>query len=206
MRIRTIFLIVAIALLALFAFLNVDEFMRPSLVSLGFTTVEVPLALLMLGLLVVAVLVFLATTMYIQSQNLLETRKYARELQAQRELADKAEASRFTELQRYIESQNIAAADRMTATQAALSEKMAQNQALLLARLEQAEGSNAAYIGELEDRLERRDGVNVSASQNRISDLDVYGRRTDVPLGSVQPVEVVEPRHVVRDIDGKPLV
>lgn len=175
MRIRTIFLIAAIVLLAVFAFLNVDEFMRPSVLSLGFTTVQVPLGIVMLLLLVVAVVVFLATTMYIQSQNLIETRKYARELQAQRELADKAEASRFTELQRFIEAQNLAAAERV-----------AQNQAALLARLEQSENASAAYIGELEDRLERRDGVRdgvgvAAPADGPVAGLDAFGRRTEVP-------------------------
>ena len=182
MRIRTIFLIVAIVLLALFAFLNVDEFMRPSVLSLGFTTVQVPLGLVMLALLVVAVLVFLATTIYIQSQNLIESRKYARELQSQRELADKAEASRFTELQRYIESENAAAA-----------EKAAQSHAALIARIEQLDNANGAYIGELEDRLERRDGTSAPVYETHTTRpvLDAFGRTRDVPVSPVTPVTPV---------------
>ena len=105
MRMRTIFLIIGIVLVAGFAALNVDEFTRSSVLSLGFTTIEVPLGLVMLALLVVTLLVFLATTLYIQSTHLIETRSTARELTAQRELADKAEASRFTELRAYMEAQ-----------------------------------------------------------------------------------------------------
>ncbi|UUZ68254.1 hypothetical protein LP416_29190 [Polaromonas sp. P2-4] len=66
---------------------------RVSVLSLGFTTVQISLGLVMLLVLVVATLVFLGSTLYMQSANLLETRKYARELNTQRELADKAEAS-----------------------------------------------------------------------------------------------------------------
>ena len=55
-------LIVAIVLIAGCAALNVDEFSRTSVLSLGFTTVQVPLGLVMLVLLAAVLLVFLATT------------------------------------------------------------------------------------------------------------------------------------------------
>jgi hypothetical protein len=151
-------LVVAILLLAGFVALNVDEFTRVSVLSLGFTTVQVSLGLVLLLLLVIATVVFLATTLYMQSANLLETRKYARELNIQRELADKAEASRFTELRSYLEVQALAAQHREAAAATVLAERFAQQQALL-ARLEQSDNSLAAYMGQLEDRLERRNGV-----------------------------------------------
>lgn len=159
MRTRTIVLIVAIVLMAGFAALNMDEFTRPALLSLGFTTVQAPLGLVMLVLLGAALLLFLATTLYLQSTHLLETRQTARELHAQRELADKAEASRFTELRGYLETQALAAQQREAAHATVLSERLAQSQQALAARIDQSDNTLAAYIGELEDRLERRDGV-----------------------------------------------
>ena len=156
MRIRTIFLIVAIALVAGFAALNVDEFTRVSVLSLGFTTIQVSLGWVMLVLLIVATVLFLASTLYMQSSNLIETRHYARDLTAQRELADKAEASRFTELRNYLESQAVAAQHRETVAGTVLSERFAQQQQALFARIEQSDASMAAYMGQLEDRLERR--------------------------------------------------
>lgn len=156
MRIRTIFLIVGIALVAAFAALNVDEFTRSSLLSLGFTTIQVPLGLVMLILLAAAILIFLGSTLYMQSANLIETRKYARELNTQRELADKAEASRFTELRHYLESQTLAAQNRDAAASTVLTERLAQTQAALLNRLDQSDNTTAAYMGQLEDRLERK--------------------------------------------------
>ena len=157
MRSRTIFLIVGILLVAGFAALNLDEFTRTSMLSLGVTTVTVPLGMVMLALLLAAVLFFLASTLYMQSNNLIETRKYARELALQRELADKAEASRFTELRQYLEAQTLAAQNRDAAAHTVLAERLAQHQAALLARLEQSDNATAAYMGQLEDRLERRD-------------------------------------------------
>lgn len=155
MRTRTIFLIVGIVLLAAFAALNVDEFTRSSVLSLGFTTVQVPLGLVMLVLLVAALLVFLATTLYIQSHNLIETRQYARELSAQRELADKAEASRFTELRNFLEAQAAAELQRENANTTVLAERLAQIQSTLLGRIEESDNTTAAYIGQLENRLEQ---------------------------------------------------
>ena len=75
MRIRTILLVVGILLLAGFVALNLDEFTRISMLSLGFTTVQVSLGLVMLLLLVVATVAYLASTLYIQSTHLLETRR-----------------------------------------------------------------------------------------------------------------------------------
>jgi uncharacterized integral membrane protein len=159
MRTRTIFLLLAILLVAAFAALNVDEFSRTSLLSLGFTTVEVPLGLVMLVLLVAAVLVFLANTLYMQSVNLVETRKYARELAVQRDLADKAEASRFNELRHFLEAQAQAESNREAANATVLSERFARMQEALLARLEQSDNATAAYMGQLEDRLDRKSGL-----------------------------------------------
>lgn len=157
MRIRTIVLIVAIVLMAGFAALNLDEFSRPSVLSLGFTTVQAPLGLVMLVLLAAVLLVFLATTLYIQSTHLLEMRNATRALTAQRELADKAEASRFTELRQYLEAQAVAAQQRETAHGTVLAERLAQTQQVLIGKIEQSGNTLAAYIGELEDRLETRD-------------------------------------------------
>lgn len=157
MRIRTILLIITIALVAAFVALNVDEFTRVSVLSLGFTTVQISLGLVMLLVLVlvVATLVFLGSTLYMQSTNLLETRKYARELNTQRELADKAEASRFTELRNYLETQAVATQRREAAADTVLLERFAQQQQALLTRIEQSDNSTAACLSELQDRLER---------------------------------------------------
>ena len=158
MRARTVLLIIAILAVAAFAALNVDEFTRSSVLSLGFRTVQVPLGLVMLLLLVIAVVMFLASTIYMQGTNLIETRKYARELSAQRELADKAEASRFTELRGYLDAQTAATLSREAANATVIAERLSRAQAALLLRIEQSDGATAAYMGQLEDRLERRNG------------------------------------------------
>ena len=155
MRARTLLLVTGIVLMAGFAMLNVDEFTRTSVLNLGFTTMQLPLGLLMLMVVVGVLLIFLAVTLYMQSTNLLETRQYARELTAQRELADKAEASRFTELRRYLESQATLAISRDNDILAGVDRRMAQTESLLMKRLEQSDNSNAAYWGQHDDALMR---------------------------------------------------
>lgn len=159
MRIRTILFVLAILLVAAFVALNVDEFTRVSLLSLGLTTVQVSLGLVMLVLLGAATAIFLGSALYMQSTNLLEMHKHTRELNTQRELADKAEASRFTELRIYLESQATAAQQREAAVTTLLSERFAQQQQALLARIEQSDNTLAAYMGQLEDKLDRGNRV-----------------------------------------------
>ena len=156
MRFRTIFLVLVILLVAAFVALNVDEFTRISLLSLGFTTVQVALGLVMLLLLVVFLVIFLASTLYMQSKNLLEARAHTRELDGQRLLADKAEASRFTELRTYLEGETLAAQRREAALGIVLADRFAHQLQALTARMDQTDNTLAAYMGQLEDRLERR--------------------------------------------------
>lgn len=161
MRVRTIVLIVFIVLVAGFVALNVDEFTRTSVLSLGFTTVQVSLGLIMLTLLVVATVVFLGSTLLIQSANLLETRKYARELNVQRDLADKAEASRFTELRQYLEISAIADKEREAVAHRVWIERLTTQEHLIMARMDQSDNTVAAHLGQLEDRFDRNTPVHL---------------------------------------------
>ena len=158
MRMRTILLIVFILLVAVLVALNLAEFTRISVLSLGFTTVAVPLGLLMLALLALVVLAFVGVLLYMQSTNLIETRKYARELATQRELADKAEASRFTELRNYLDTQASAEQRREAAADSLMLDRLAQQNKLLLDRLDQSDHALTAQLAQLQNR-ERAQGA-----------------------------------------------
>lgn len=159
MRVRTIVLIIFIGLVAGFAALNMEEFTRTSLLSLGFATVQVSLGLVMLILLVVVMVVFLGSTVLMQSSNLLETRKYARELNVQRDLADKAETSRFTELRQYFEVRAAAEKERDIIAQEMWVERLAAQNRSIIARLDQSDNTVAAHLGQLEDRFDKNTSV-----------------------------------------------
>ena len=160
MRTKTLLLIVGIVLIAAFAMLNVNEITRISTLNLGFTSMQLPLGLVMLMLVIAILLIFLVTMLYMHSVNLIETRKYDKQLTVQRELADKAEASRFTDLRRYMESQASVALNQGNETVAAMNRRMMQTEMLLLERLEQSDNTNAAYWGQHDDALLRNRPLN----------------------------------------------
>ena len=162
MRTKTLLLIVGIVLIAAFAMLNVDEFTRTSTLNLGFASMQLPLGLVMLMLVLAILLIFLVTMLYMHSVNLIETRKYDKQLAVQRELADKAEASRFTDLRRYMESQAALSLNQGNETVAAMNRRMMQTEMLLLERLEQSDNTNAAYWGQHDDALLRNRPLNTS--------------------------------------------
>lgn len=142
MRTRTLLLLLIGGLIAAFAALNWSAFTASSTLSFGVTTVEAPLGLTLLGLLVLMTLVFAVYAAFWQGAVLLDARRHTKEMQVQRQLADQAEASRFTDLRAALDSEMARLAERMTASQEAL-------------RLEMRENTNslAAMLGELDDRL-----------------------------------------------------
>ena len=134
---RAIVFVLLIALVGLFALINWSAFSALTPLSLGFTTVQAPLGLIMLGLVAFLCVLFTVWVISLQAGSLMDSRRQTKELQAQRDLADKAEASRFTELRTAL----MARLDRL------------QDESRLA--LEQSGNSVAAHIGQLEDRLER---------------------------------------------------
>jgi len=120
-----IFFLVLVAV-GLFAAINWGVFTALTTISLGFTTVQAPLGLIMLGLIVFLCVLFTVWVIVLQANSLRDARRQTKELQAQRDLADRAEASRFTELR-----------------------------ADVLRRIDESANATAAHIAQLEDRLER---------------------------------------------------
>ncbi len=158
MPLRSLFVVLVIVALAIFAAVNWTAFVQPTTLSLVLTSVQAPLGLIMLVITGLLGGLFLAYVVYLQSTVILEARRSARELAAQRELADQAEASRFTELRNFVGErlQKIEAdfEQARTLTQSGLDRM----QDSLRSAIEQSGNTVAAYIGEVEDRLERRLG------------------------------------------------
>ncbi len=147
MRARTVLALLLIALIVIFVILNWVPITTLLTLSLGYTQIEAPLGLVMLGLLGVLALIFAAYMAFWQGSVLVETRRHTKEMQAQRALADQAEASRFTELRAAMQAEFATLADRLDKAQAALRTEM-----------RESTNSLAATIGEIEDRLTRQRG------------------------------------------------
>ena len=133
MRFKSLLILVASGLAALFVVLNWRVFAGPAKLNLAVTQAEVPVGVMMLMLFALALAVLWILVSGWQGTLLAEFRRQAKELQAQRLLAESAEASRFTELG------------------ALIREEIAK----LRTELQETEHSIAATLGEMDDRLRK---------------------------------------------------
>ncbi len=156
MKIRTLLLILFILLVAGFVALNFAQILQPTALSFGFTEVQAPLGLVLLGMLALVLVVFLAALVYQQTTHMMEVRRITREASEQRTLADKAEASRFTELRTFLQAEMQATAAREIDLAEKLHLKVDRLQAAMTEVIEQNGNGLSASLGELEDRLERQ--------------------------------------------------
>ncbi|WP_343587418.1 LapA family protein [Herbaspirillum sp.] len=159
MRFRTVFLIVLLALVAIFAAVNWTAFMAPTTLSLIYTDFQAPLGLVMLGVTVVLTAFFLLYTLALQTSVLLESRRLTKQLETQRSLADQAEYSRFNDLRTYLQAELEQLHRRHTEQQTQLEQRLNTLQKELGLRLEQTGNAVAAQLGELDDRLHRKDAA-----------------------------------------------
>jgi uncharacterized integral membrane protein len=144
MRTRTLLVVLVLLLIAAFLAINWSVFAASAKVSFVVTSVEVPIGLVMLGILTLIALTFGIYSAVSWSAILLEFRRQAKELTAQRTLADQAEASRFTDLRAVMHDELERLADRM-----------AQMHDTFCAEIRDNANSLAATIGELDDRIQK---------------------------------------------------
>lgn len=156
MRIRTIILLIALCAIAAFAALNWAAFTTPTTLSLGVTDFQAPLGLVMLIITAALTALFLVFIITLQTTVLLETRRQARELQTSRTLAEQAETSRFNELRLHIDSELLKLDARDQAAAAAMTAGLDRMERELRTAIEDSGNTLAAYIGELDDRIEQK--------------------------------------------------
>jgi uncharacterized integral membrane protein len=158
MHARTWLLVLIFAAFSGFAFLNWSVINAPTTLSFGFWTAQAPLGLLLLGFTVLILAVFLFALVAQQATVLLETRRMNKELSAQRSLAEQAEASRFTALGKHLDEEPQRLESRAAAREVALVQRLDGIEQSLRNHFDQASNSLSAYIGEVDDRLERMSG------------------------------------------------
>jgi len=153
MKIFSLLLLLALVATAGLAVNNWNIFITPSALSFGFTTLQVPLGLVMLGIVIFITVLFFIYITYLQSSALLEAHHHSRELQVNRKLIDQAEATHFTELNSFLESELAKKTALREEMKSEILEKVDQFENNLYRVVKQSENSLFAYIGELEDRL-----------------------------------------------------
>jgi uncharacterized integral membrane protein len=155
MKVRTVLLLLVLLAIVIFTALNWTIITTPATLSLLVATVEAPLGLIMLGLLLLLTGVFAIFTGYHQTSTLLEARQQTRALEAQRKLADQAEASRITELQNLLNTALLRLEQQSLESRQATAARLDRLEQDLRAAVAQEGTTLSAYIGQLEDRLDR---------------------------------------------------
>ena len=155
---RTILIVLVLAALALFTAANWQAFTTPTTLSVIFATVEAPLGLILLGMVILLAALFLVYVVYLQSSVLFDTRRHARELHAQRELAEHAEISRIHELRVALEIQLQTLGKQTEQSKAELAARLDRLEGDLRQSIEQCQNSLAASMAEIDDRLEHGAG------------------------------------------------
>jgi uncharacterized integral membrane protein len=155
MYLRSLLILFVLGALTLFTALNWHAFTASTTLSLVFATVEAPLGLILLSIVVVLAALFLLYVVYLQSSVLIETRRHARELHAQRELAEQAEGSRYRELRAFLENQLQPMAQQTERLKTDLIARLDQLERDSQSSIAQCENTIAAYMAELDDRLQR---------------------------------------------------
>jgi hypothetical protein len=156
MRARLIILVTAILLVAGFAALNWSEFLRQTPLSFGVFVMDASLGLILLGMLVVTLLAFLASSAHLRTVNLLDHRQHSKALEAQRELAEKAEASRFNDLRQHLDAQMRELQQRDVIAATERDKAMAQSQREMRSHLELMNKTLATRLADIEARIGSR--------------------------------------------------
>jgi uncharacterized integral membrane protein len=155
LRAFTLTLILAYVLLAAFATLNWVAMSAPVMLSLGFADVSAPLGMVMLVFTAVISGLFIVYIVLMQAGVILEARRLTKEVKVQRELADTAEASRFTELRTLLEGELRRIEAQGAASNHEFVARFEQSERGMQEKLAEATGTLSAYLGEIEDKLDR---------------------------------------------------
>jgi hypothetical protein len=146
MSFSTLAILIVVAALAALALFNWPALSAVTTLSLG---VAVLAFTAVLGLL------FIVHIVMQQAGAVAEGRLHAKELAAQRDLADRAEASRFSELRAYIDSELRRLETQAAEQRGAVLARVDALQGSLLAKVDEATRSLSAYVGVVDDKLDR---------------------------------------------------
>jgi len=155
MNLRKLSIVVALVLLTIFAALNWTAFTTPTTLSLLFLQVQAPLGVIMLLVTVLVSGLFLVYILFQQAGIILEARRYAKVLTSQRELAEKAEASRFVEMRTLLDAELRKLEAQGAAGTRELSARIERLEQQLVDKFAESTRTLSAYVGEVEDKLDR---------------------------------------------------
>ncbi|MBI1283087.1 MAG: LapA family protein [Thiobacillus sp.] len=155
MKILQPLILAGLVLLGIFTLANWSVLSAPTTLSFVAFHLEAPLGLLLLGMLLLFVALFTAYVLVLRTTMLMDARHYARELESQQQLANKAEASRLTELRAQIDREFVQLRETADTTRTDLGTRIEGMESALRSSIEETGRSLSAYIGEVDDKLDR---------------------------------------------------
>ncbi len=144
-----------LVLLGIFTLANWEVLGAPTTLSFVAFRLEAPLGLLLLGVILVFVALFTAYVLILRTSMLMDARRYARELETQHALAEKAEASRLNELRSQLDHEFAQLRETAEQSRIDVSTRLEGMEQALRNSFEESSHSLSAYIGEVEDKLDR---------------------------------------------------
>ncbi|PLY39788.1 Signal transduction histidine kinase [Janthinobacterium sp. ROICE36] len=155
MNIRTLLFLLLLGLIALFAAVNWSLFVAPTALSLIVMTVHAPLGLVMLAIVALLGLAALVVAGHLKTAMLIENHRHAKEMHGLRHIADEAESSRLTALRQFLETELDRQAHFGKTLETTLLLRLGEVEQSLRTTVEQTGNTLAAYLGEIDDRLEK---------------------------------------------------
>ncbi len=155
MKILGLLIFVGMILLGVFTMANWVELSAPTALSFVAFSFEAPLGLVLLAAILVFVALFTAYVLILRTAVLMDAHRYAKELQAQQQLAEKAEASRLNDLRSQLDHEFEQLKETAEKSRADLNIRIEGMEQAMLNAIEESNRSLSAYVGEVEDKLDR---------------------------------------------------
>ncbi len=165
MRLRTVFLVLAVVVVGVLALLNATEITRQVPVNLLWAHVEAPLGLVLVGLLAAAVAISLSAGATLRGRHRHREQELSQGMQTQRDLTQRAEASHFSELRQTLDNLLRDTRQRDAKLSGSVEQSLVRHQRETRTQLEGLHRAMGSRLGEMEARLEARlDGIAPSRS------------------------------------------
>jgi len=148
-------ILVGLVLFGIFTLANWGALSSPTTLSFVVFSLQAPLGLVLLGMILVFLALFATYVLFLRTNMLMDARRYARELEAQHQLAEKAEASRLNELRSQLDQQFAKILETAEQSRTDLGARFEGMETALRNSIEESSRSLSAYIGEVDDKLDR---------------------------------------------------
>ena len=155
MKLLAPLIFVGLILLGIFTLANWGALNTPTALSFIAFDLTAPLGLVLLGTIVVFVALFTAYVLILRTSMLMDAHRYAKELKAQQQLAEQAEASRLSELRSQLDHEFAQIQGASDKTRTDFNARVEGMEQALLNAIEESNRSLSAYVGEVEDKLDR---------------------------------------------------